>query len=1513
MADLPDPSALDSFLRRFLKPKTTPAPSSRCSRPCPGSEKRRSSVRYRRLLMEPLEVRQPLTSAPAPVMLLDESFAVSDGGFQANNTGGTFPGLWHFSSGRAGDNLPNHSPPYSWYYGVNESRTGGGRYDLPRDHEGRLRSPIIKLPDCGDINASFNHLLEVLRVADINFDIAQVVVESIFAGRVSNSTIVLQRADGTLGSLAGTWQSVSFSLNAFRGQDIRLMFFFDTVDVVPLDPEGWYIDDVKVQHTRTIDCVNADLEIRKSVVEDTVFAGDTLTYFVTATNLGADNRSGANPGQQDVNTRFRMEDTLPAGATLVSARQTVPPPLAGAPPCAVSGQQLTCDPSLPNSQLAVGSSVTWQITIRVDPSFTGSLVENIARVTQQQPRDKNPANDESKVTTPVAKSADLGIVKLAAPEPVAAGGLLYYSLVVSNFGPSSSGPFTVVDTLPANATLLPASLSPGCVATGALVTCVPPAAPLAPGQTLVWNFTVRVNADAVDSSTVVNTARILNAGPATPGYVPDRNPNNDQATTRTRVIGASDLKLEKRGAATIGPGGLILYTLTVANQGPSPSGTFAVRDTLPVNTTFVEASDGCDHSNGVVTCRYAGPELAVNQNTRWTIQVRVNEAAATDELVENCALLTDRSRPDSNAANDYSCVCSIIVSPSPQADLGIAKTGTPDRVVAGDNINYTVTVTNSGPTPATTFSFVDRIPAGTSFVSVSPGVCSLSQNSSELACVYSGPPLDPGRATSWNVTVKTNANLAASSVIVNQVSLREPFCLQDGNPWNCFAFARTVIDDGNPNAVADLEIAKGDAPNPVVAGGRLTYTVRVTNKGPAPSGSFTVLDAIPIEIVPGSVVAPAGCSFRAPNLVCDFQGSLPVNDTKEWMISVTVDPTLNAGYIIPNVATIAERSVPDRNPWNDIARTRTPVIADAEGEQTVQFVTIFGLKPEAEAAIAETRQDIPVTYLDVNSAVPAPKPGKGAIFGYRRYDYNINGVIDPEDRGLAGRLIYIDTNNDGTYDPQTNEPSILTARDGTYFFDGLDPGVYIVREDLQIAVNPILSRGITVMTNPVKGLRAINVTANTTTRTDTDFAGLSYAPFVRPADDHLGQLIAENTIPTGPGNLTVQQKLDSFGVWQKIVFTNNGSTSMTVLPPVFSSAVPQPSGAPDPSSFLTYARYRNGAFNLFRDSTVDGRINTLFPLSVAPAVNRMPTTQEIYVFFNPNAGGRSYPDWRYPVGPGNEPLTFPADARITFQTNQQGIEFSVRLVGASTFDSDVTYDGAVVEQPDTEFLAGIGGSQTTTGTYDIPYNSPEYHYTLDVNVRCPNGLKDPVAGCVWPIGPDRNIGGEDFGTMIAELRRFRAPFLDLDNDGSSFVLDSQSIGRGGVDYLIRCLPAGASKVWVESDASILYQFEEIKFDSVNARVEPIRNGNDIVLTFDKQANDIFNVVGDGTAAVVVTAIPRPTNAQVIDAIRRIRVRFNPESVIGGFNVVFTVTISSGGKSRTTNEARVIVREAKQSC
>ena len=55
------------------------------------------------------------------------------------------------------------------------------------------------------------------------------------------------------------------------------------------------------------------------------------------------------------------------------------------------------------------------------------------------------------------------------------------------------------------------------------------------------------------------------------------------------------------------------------------------------------------------------------------------------------------------------------------ADLSITKTDSADPVIAGEDLTYTLVVTNDGPSDATNVVVTDDVPAGTSFVSADGG------------------------------------------------------------------------------------------------------------------------------------------------------------------------------------------------------------------------------------------------------------------------------------------------------------------------------------------------------------------------------------------------------------------------------------------------------------------------------------------------------------------------------------------------------------------------------------------------------------------------------------------------------------------------------------------------------------------------------------------------------------------------------------------------------------------------
>ena len=69
---------------------------------------------------------------------------------------------------------------------------------------------------------------------------------------------------------------------------------------------------------------------------------------------------------------------------------------------------------------------------------------------------------------------------------------------------------------------------------------------------------------------------------------------------------------------------------------------------------------------------------------------------------------------------------------------------------------------------------------------------------------------------------------------------------------------------------------------------------------------------------------------------------------------------------------------------------------------------------------------------------PVPTSVSGSVFS----DVNVNGKRDATEAGLAGWLVYADTNNNGQFDP--GETSVVTDGKGNYVLT-LPAGTYTIR------------------------------------------------------------------------------------------------------------------------------------------------------------------------------------------------------------------------------------------------------------------------------------------------------------------------------------------------------------------------------------------------------------------------------------------------------------------------------------
>jgi uncharacterized repeat protein (TIGR01451 family) len=93
------------------------------------------------------------------------------------------------------------------------------------------------------------------------------------------------------------------------------------------------------------------------------------------------------------------------------------------------------------------------------------------------------------------------------------------------------------------------------------------------------------------------------------------------------------------------------------------------------------------------------------------------------------------------------------------ADLGVTKADSPDPVVAGDDLTYSLTLTNAGPDAAAAVILSDNLPAGTTFVSA-------IQNSGPAFTLTTPAVGGTGNVTATIATFSDGAT-AAFTLVVN--------------------------------------------------------------------------------------------------------------------------------------------------------------------------------------------------------------------------------------------------------------------------------------------------------------------------------------------------------------------------------------------------------------------------------------------------------------------------------------------------------------------------------------------------------------------------------------------------------------------------------------------------------------------------------------------------------------------------------------------------------------------------
>ena len=204
------------------------------------------------------------------------------------------------------------------------------------------------------------------------------------------------------------------------------------------------------------------------------------------------------------------------------------------------------------------------------------------------------------------------------------------------------------------------------------------------------------------------------------------------------------------------------------------------------------------------------------------------------------------------------------------ANLSLDKLDSPDPLVAGTDITYTLHAHNAGPSTAPNVTIQDSLPDSVTVVSVNGGLggaCVPGVPGDALhptRCAYA--TLGPGATATMTLVVRVKPG--DHQLVTNEATVASD--VLDPDTSNNTATATTSI------RVADLTLAKTSDAATYKPSSQITYTFTVTNNGPGNAQNVVVTDVLPIDRQRPRRRPRPGCTLAATTATCNLGTIAPL-------------------------------------------------------------------------------------------------------------------------------------------------------------------------------------------------------------------------------------------------------------------------------------------------------------------------------------------------------------------------------------------------------------------------------------------------------------------------------------------------------------------------------------------------------------------------------------------------------------------------------------------------------------
>ncbi|MBI3880990.1 MAG: DUF11 domain-containing protein [Verrucomicrobia bacterium] len=247
---------------------------------------------------------------------------------------------------------------------------------------------------------------------------------------------------------------------------------------------------------------------------------------------------------------------------------------------------------------------------------------------------------------------------------------------------------------------------------------------------------------------------------------------------------------------------------------------------------------------------------------------------------------------------------------SSSADVEVTLVDNPDPVVAGQNLTYTATVINHGPSTATGVALTNALSGTVLFISAAASQGSIAQAGGVVSANLG--TLTSGASATVTIVVKPSATGPLNNTV--SVAANE----LDSSPANNTATVTTTVTQ--PVNSSDLFVTITDAPDPINAGQPLTYTITVGNLGTNDATGVLLVDPVPAGAVFLSGGASQGIVSFGNGQVVASLGNLATGATAT--VNIVLQPIAQGQ--LTNTVTVFGNEF-DPNIANNTASTETEI------------------------------------------------------------------------------------------------------------------------------------------------------------------------------------------------------------------------------------------------------------------------------------------------------------------------------------------------------------------------------------------------------------------------------------------------------------------------------------------------------------------------------------------------------------------------------------------------------------